>query len=69
MGKTILYLLHLHPEDDPKIAIAVFVENAGFGSTFAAPVASLMIEKYLRGETTNKWQEKRILELNLDYTK
>jgi penicillin-binding protein 2 len=53
------------PKDDPKIAIAVYVENAGFGSTYAAPVASLMIEKYLRGETSNKWQEQRILDLNL----
>ena len=53
------------PKDDPKIAIAVFIENAGFGSTFAAPVASLIIEKYLAGEITNKWQEKRIMELNL----
>jgi penicillin-binding protein 2 len=35
------------PKDHPKIAIAVYVENAGFGSTWAAPVASLMIEKYL----------------------
>lgn len=35
------------PEDDPKIAIAVYMENAGFGATWAAPVASLMVEKYL----------------------
>ena len=35
------------PREDPKIAIAVVVENAGFGSTWAAPMASLMIEKYL----------------------
>lgn len=54
------------PKDNPKIAIAVFVENAGFGSTFAAPVASLMIEKYLKGEITNKWQEKRIMELDMN---
>ena len=53
------------PKDDPKIAIAVYVENAGYGSTTAAPIASLMIEKYLRREITNKWQEKRILELNM----
>jgi len=53
------------PKDDPKIAIAVYVENAGFGSTYAAPVASLMIEKYIRGEISNKYLEKRILELNL----
>ncbi|MCX6301167.1 MAG: penicillin-binding protein 2 [Bacteroidia bacterium] len=55
------------PRDNPKIAIAVYVENAGFGATYAAPVASLIIEKYLKGEISeaNKWQEQRILELNL----
>jgi len=53
------------PKDDPKIAIAVYVENAGFGATYAAPVASLMIEKYLNGEVTNKYSEQRMLELNL----
>ena len=37
------------PRNNPKIAIAVYVENAGFGGTWAAPIASLMIEKYLRG--------------------
>jgi penicillin-binding protein 2 len=35
------------PRENPKIAIAVVVENAGFGSTWAGPIASLMIEKYL----------------------
>ncbi|MBW7891045.1 MAG: penicillin-binding protein 2 [Chitinophagaceae bacterium] len=35
------------PREDPKIAIAVVVENAGFGSTWAAPIASILIEKYL----------------------
>ena len=40
------------PMDNPKIAIAVYVENAGFGATWAAPIASLMIEKYLKGKTT-----------------
>jgi penicillin-binding protein 2 len=54
------------PKDNPKIAIAVFVENAGFGATYAAPVASLMIEKYIKGEISNKALEKRILELNLE---
>jgi len=38
------------PANDPKIAIAVFIENAGFGGTFAAPAAGLMMEKYLRGK-------------------
>lgn len=35
------------PKDNPKIAVAVFVENSGFGSTYAAPIASLVMEKYL----------------------
>jgi penicillin-binding protein 2 len=37
------------PRDNPKIAIAVFVENAGFGARYAVPIGSLMIEKYLTG--------------------
>jgi penicillin-binding protein 2 len=37
------------PANDPKIAIAVFIENGGFGGTAAAPAAGLMMEKYLRG--------------------
>jgi len=35
------------PRDNPKIAIAVIVENAGYGSTYAAPIASYIAEKYL----------------------
>jgi penicillin-binding protein 2 len=53
------------PKDDPKIAIAVYVENAGFGATYAAPVASLMIEKYLKGQISNKSLEEYILNLKL----
>ena len=49
------------PKDNPKIAIAVYVENAGFGATWAAPVASLMIEKYLTGEIKRTWWEERML--------
>lgn len=50
------------PFDNPKIAIAVFIENGGFGGTWAAPIASLMMEKYLTGEILDKEKEKRILE-------
>ncbi len=53
------------PFDDPQIAVSVFVENAGFGGTWAAPIASLMIEKYLKGEISKTWREKRILEGDL----
>ena len=55
------------PKDNPKIAIAVYVENAGFGSTYAAPIASLMIEKYLKGNISSSrlWLEKRMLDADL----
>ena len=53
------------PRNDPKIAIAVYVENAGFGSTWAAPIASLMIEKYLTDTIKRPDVEKRIVEGNL----
>lgn len=42
------------PKVNPKIAIAVFVENAGFGATYAAPIASLMVEKYLNDTIAKK---------------
>ena len=42
------------PVEDPQIAVAVVVENAGFGATWAAPVASLMMEQYLNGEIKRK---------------
>lgn len=50
------------PKDDPKIAISVYVENAGYGGTWAAPISSLMIEKYLKGTVSDERKEKRILE-------
>jgi len=64
-GKDHSIFIAFAPKDNPKIAIAVYVENAGFGSTWAAPIAGLMIEKYLTGKINKTWQEKRILEGNL----
>ncbi len=49
------------PKKNPRIAIAVYVENGGWGSKWAAPIASLMIEKYLNGSITDKAKEKFIL--------
>ncbi|MFP9099966.1 penicillin-binding protein 2 [Flavobacterium sp. RHBU_24] len=50
------------PKDDPKIAIAVFVENGYWGARWAGPIASLMIEKYLKGEAlTQKAREEWIM--------
>lgn len=53
------------PKDNPKIAIAILVENGGFGATIAGPIASLMIEKYLKHKITRVDLEKRILERSL----
>lgn len=53
------------PKDNPKIAIAVYVENAGFGATWAAPIASLMIEKYLKDSISRPYLEQYILQANL----
>lgn len=53
------------PVDDPKIAIAVFVENGKWGGTAAAPVANLIIERYLKGKTENKALENYVLNLKL----
>ena len=49
------------PVEDPKIAIAVFVENAGAGGVAAAPIANLIIEKYLTRKITNKALEERMM--------
>ncbi|MDG1803574.1 penicillin-binding protein 2 [Flavicella sp.] len=54
------------PKHDPKIAIVVYIENGGFGSMIAAPITSLMIEKYLTRKTTNKYWEQRMLHTNLE---
>ena len=53
------------PKDNPKIAIAVFVENGYWGSRWAGPIATLMIEKYLNGESARPWLEQRMIEGSL----
>ena len=53
------------PKDNPKIAIAIMIENGGYGATIAGPIASLMIEKYLRKKITRKDLEVRILSISL----
>ena len=52
------------PKDNPKIAVAAYVENGGFGATWAAPIASLLTEMYLTGEISQerKYLEERILD-------
>ena len=55
------------PKDTPKIAIAVFVENSGFGATYAAPIAGLLIEKYMNDSIAprRKELEQRLIETDL----
>ena len=55
------------PKDDPKIAVAAYVEHGSFGARWAAPIASLLVEKYLNGEIgeSRRPLEKRVLEGNL----
>ncbi|MCS6990591.1 MAG: penicillin-binding protein 2 [Chitinophagales bacterium] len=55
------------PVDSPRIAIAVVVENAGWGASFAAPIASLMMEKYLNDTIAfqRRYLEQRMLEADL----
>ena len=49
------------PAEDPKIVVSVFVENGYWGSRWAAPIASLIIEKYLTGKVERKWLETRMI--------
>tara|TARA_R110002050_G_scaffold49818_4_gene115533 strand:- start:1562 stop:3421 length:1860 start_codon:yes stop_codon:yes gene_type:complete len=53
------------PKDNPKIAVAIIVENGYWGSRWAAPIASLLIEKYLTGEINRPAMEKRMLDGDL----
>jgi penicillin-binding protein 2 len=54
------------PKDNPKIAIAVFVENGYWGSRWAGRIASLMIEKYIKGEITRTDMENYVLQGSLE---
>ncbi len=55
------------PVENPKIALAVYIENGYYGSRYAGHIASLLIEKYVKGEITRKDLEKRMLEKTLEH--
>ena len=65
-GKDHSAFMGFAPYHNPKIAIAVYVENAGFGATFGVPIGSLMMEKYLTGNISDarKGLEERMLNSN-----
>jgi penicillin-binding protein 2 len=64
-GKDHAVFLAFAPRDNPQIAIACIVENAGFGGVWSAPIVTLMIERYLKGHTDRPDLEKRIMEADL----
>ncbi len=64
-GKDHSMFIAFAPVDNPQIAMSVIVENSGYGSTWAAPIATLLIEKYLNDTIARKHIEKRMLEGNL----
>lgn len=66
-GKDHAAFMAFAPRENPQIAISVYVENSGFGSTFAAPIASLLVEKYLKRDIaeSREWVETRMLEIDL----
>ena len=65
-GKDHSVFMGFAPYHDPKIAVAVYVENAGFGATYGVPIGSLIIEKYLKGEiaANRQYLEDRMLNSN-----
>lgn len=65
-GKDHSVFIAFAPKDEPKIAIAVYVENAGFGGVWAAPIARLMMEKYLLDSIIDPDIEKIIFETKID---
>lgn len=64
-GKDHAVFIGFAPKDAPKIAIAVVVENAGFGATWACPIASLIMEQYLTDKIGRKSLYERIVNANL----
>ena len=64
-GKDHSVFFAFAPKDNPQIAIAVYIENAGFGGDIAAPIAGLIMEKYLKGKISRPQLEERIKNMNL----
>lgn len=65
-GKDHSAFIGFAPYNNPKIAVCVYVENAGYGATYGVPIGSLVIEKYLKGHISEnrKYLEQRMLESN-----
>ncbi len=63
-GKDHSVFMGFAPMDKPKIAVAAYVENAGFGATYGVPIGSLMIEKYLKGVVERTYMANEMMNSN-----
>jgi penicillin-binding protein 2 len=66
-GKDHSVFLGFAPRNDPKIAVYVYVENAGFGATAAVPIGSLLMEKYLTDSISQPWRMDYVKNLDIKY--
>ncbi len=66
-GKDHSTFMALAPRENPQIAIVVYVENGGFGATVAAPIASLLIEKYMTDSISRPELMTKMLDMKIDY--
>jgi penicillin-binding protein 2 len=64
-GEDHSVFLAFAPMDNPRIAISVYVENAGWGGSVAAPIAGLMIDKYINRTVTDTTKERKMREMIL----
>jgi penicillin-binding protein 2 len=64
-GKNHSVFVCFAPKQNPEIAVAVLVENSGAGGSYAAPIASLVLEKYLKGKILRTDVEQWVLNMNL----
>ncbi|MDR1403903.1 MAG: penicillin-binding protein 2, partial [Tannerellaceae bacterium] len=64
-GKDHSLFMGFAPYENPQVAISVFVENAGFGATYAVPIAKLMLQKYLKGtiQDSDQYLEESIINM------
>ncbi len=67
-GRDHSTFLSFAPRNNPRIAVSVYVEHGIWGATVAAPVASLIIEKYLTGEVSRPELVEQVKQLNLNYS-
>ncbi len=68
-GKDHSVFMGFAPMDNPRIAIAVYVENGGFGAVFGVPIGALMMEQYLNGRLSEESEAKAkaFSERSIDY--